>query len=404
LTLDEKLKESGERVDPMYLIDLGTTTPTAVNIEYHAAIIRERAIRRLIINESAGLSRDAGAITEELDQLILRINKLAKDIDRPLNRNEEPRIMSDYFDDVIEKTEEAVRRLDQKGVLREIPTGIRDLDNISGGLDRQSLTVLAARPSEGKTALALWILGNVAASVGPCLFFSLEMDASEIASRYLYSRADFPFSSSEVSMERCRDLYKTAKDLRDVELYADPTPRLNIQEICRRAELFAAEHGEPAMICIDYLTLISEPDNTGKRRFSDGNYRLYVQEITRECKLLARNLNCSVLLVAQFNREIERSKDKRKPRMSDIRESGSIEQDADMILLPYRDEEMELHKPGNRKLLIAKNRNGRTGEIQYYFRPDSTRISDADWRGLDAPPAPSSYYEPSNKDDEEAPF
>lgn len=373
LTLTESLKAINELENAggeVYLFELAKNTPTVANISAYAEIVRERSILRQLIEASGYIAELAfnpeGRDTKELlDNAESKIFKIAEqraqgqgpvDISTLLAKTTE-RI------DVLYHSDEPITGLS---------TGFSDLDEITSGLQNGDLVIVAGRPSMGKTALAMNIVEHAAIkSKKPILVFSMEMPGESLAMRMMSSLGhidqhkvrtgklhdeDWPRLTSAVSM------------LSEAALYIDDTPSMSPAELRARARRLVRAHKNIGLIVIDYLQLMHIP---GFREGRVGE----ITEISRTLKALAKELNVPVLALSQLNRSLEQRTDKR-PQMSDLRESGAIEQDADMIVFIYRDEVYHEDSPdkGIAEIIIAKQRNGPIGKIKLTFLGQYTRF------------------------------
>lgn len=352
-----------------YLGTLANNTPSTANIVAYAAIVRERAILRRLIHVSGEISataynlegRSAQDVLDKAEERILEISEIGhrRGTFQPLNA-----LLS-----------QAVDRIDQlfrsESPLTGVPTGFTDVDNLTSGLQAGDLVIIAGRPSMGKTSLAMNIAEN--AAVGhkiPVAIFSLEMPGSQLAMRMMASLGrinahkvrtgkldddDWPRLTSAVSL------------LNEAPIFIDDTAGITPMELRARARRLKREHGL-GMIIVDYLQLMQSTD-------TEENRATEISNITRSLKGLAKELEVPLIAMSQLNRSVESRTDKR-PVMSDLRESGAIEQDADVILFIYRDEVYNKESPekGTAEIIIAKQRNGPIGEVRLTFLGEYTRF------------------------------
>jgi replicative DNA helicase len=354
---------------------LFTFTPTAANAGYYLEIVREKFILRQIIGactESAGRAyEDQGEVNillDEVEQRILAINEIR------FRQQIVP--MKDLVIEAIQTIETMYER---RGALTGLPTGFKDLDRLTSGLHAAEMIVVAARPSMGKTALAMNIAEHVAlVAKHPVAVFSLEMSSQQLVQRLLCSRA-------RVNLQKLRDgflserdfpnLTQAASKLAESQMYIDDTAGLSILELRAKARRLKSMYNIQ-LIVIDYLQLL----RSTSRRAQD-NRQLEIAEISAGIKGLAKELNLPIIVLAQLNRQPE-ARSGGKPRLSDLRESGSIEQDADLVALLVRaevyedDEEARAEKAGEAELIIAKQRNGPVGEVRLTFLKEFTRFED----------------------------
>lgn len=338
-----------------YLASLTESMGSSANVSIYAKIISEKAVLRRLIqsaNEIISLSYDGGKSTEEvLDNAEATIFSIA-----------ERRIRNSYFPlkEVIKKNIEAIERFQEyRDSVTGVPSNYRDLDKITAGFQKSDLIIIAARPSMGKTALALNIARNAAVDSGvPVGVFSLEMSKEQLAMRLLCSEArvdSHKIRTGFLSQQECAKLLNAAGQFMDVPIYIDDTPALSPLELRAKARRMMADQGL-GMVIVDYLQLMRGRESAERREQE-------ISEISRSLKGLAKELDIPVIALSQLNRKVEERHDKR-PQLSDLRESGAIEQDADLIAFIYRDEVYNRESPdrGIAEILIGKQRNGPSGE------------------------------------------
>lgn len=354
----------------LYLFELFNNTPTSANVIAYAQIIRERSVLRQLIQVSGDIAenaynpsgRESFSLLDDAERKVFEIGN------QHGGRGSGPVELKDYLSKAVDKVD-ALYHSDS--ALTGISTGFTDLDNLTSGLQKGDLIILAARPSMGKTSLALNIAEHAAIKQTPVLVFSMEMPGESLALRMLSSLGridqhhvrtgkinddDWPRITSAVSM------------LSEAKMYIDETGSLTPTELRARARRVAKEHGGLGLIVIDYLQLMQVPSIVNNRVAE-------ISEISRSLKALAKELNVPVIALSQLNRSLEQRPDKR-PVMSDLRESGAIEQDADLIAFIYRDEvyHPETESKGIAELIIAKHRNGPIGKINLTFLGRYTRF------------------------------
>lgn len=364
VTVTEELKRKGtyDKVGGAgYLTNIINLVPTSAHIENYARIVKEHAIRRSLIAQSTKLielSYDEGIpVPELLEQAETGIFSLTQE---QLKRDFIPikDALAVSFDrlDELQKT---------SGKLRGVPTGFRDLDSKLAGMQDSNLIILASRPGQGKTSLALNIAQFVAVNAGLTVgIFSLEMSQEELVDRLLVGQADIDAWRLKTGRLDEKDFERLASamgELAEAPLFIDDTPGSSMAEIRTKARRLQIEHGLKFLI-VDYLQLIIGRNLENRVQV--------VSEISQQLKNLARELKIPVLAVSQLSRAVE-SRGTRKPQLADLRESGAIEQDADVVMFLYRE---DLEKPEAVTLDIQKHRNGPTGEIQLMFRSDRTRF------------------------------
>lgn len=369
VTVTSQLKKMGKYKDvggASYLTELTNIVPTSANIEVYAKIVGDHYVRRKLIESSATIAHEAFDEKEEVKQILDKAEGSILSI-------AEHRSHQDFIPvkDALAESFDRLDELHKKGSsLRGISTGFPDLDNKLAGMQDSNLLILAARPGQGKTAFALNIAQNVAVvqkqTVG---FFSLEMSKEELVDRLLVSQADvdaWRLKTGRLSDDDFTRLSEAMGELAEAPLYIDDTPGLNIFEMRTKARRLQVSKNLKFLI-VDYLQLV-DPG----RRFD--NRVQEVSMVSQSLKNLARELKVPVLAVSQLSRAVE-SRGSKTPQLADLRESGAIEQDADVVMFIYR-QEQETTNWENQiiKLLIAKHRNGPLGEIDLIFRGDRIKF------------------------------
>lgn len=344
-----------------YLAELASSVATSVNAVHHAQIVLDKAVRRKVIRES-GITSEA-AQTDELEALVDRVNRMWKDI-LPGHALGGLLHVSETIPGLLESIQDKLSQARSgRRVYKATRTGYTDLDNFTGGMDNHELVILAARPSLGKTSLAVGITYNVARTQGPVFFFSIETPADRLLESMICGAASFSLEemrAGRINKTDVERLLQYTDEINRLPIYIDDTAR-SIDQIITRAEVAAERFGKPRLIVIDYLQLISAP------YLQKNNIYERVTEVSRRCQGIPKIMGCPLLLLAQLNREVE--KDNRDPRMSDLRESGSIEQDAFQIWFITLPEGISKEEEGSRKIVVAKNKDGRTGNLDLFFRP-----------------------------------
>src|SRR5438270_2718958 len=358
-----------------FVTSLFTFVPTAANVGYYLEIVRDKYILREIISAATESVRRA---YEEQDE----VNNLLDEVEQRIFAVGEDRFKGEMLsmkEQVISTLESIEKLFENKGAITGVSTGFRDLDKLTSGLHSSEMIVIAARPSMGKTALAMNIAEHAAIEVKlPVAIFSLEMSAQQLVQRMLCSRA-------RVNLAKTRDgflaeadfprLTHAASKLAEAKIFIDDSAGLTILELRAKARRLKAQQNVQ-LIIVDYLQLL----RSTSRRAQD-NRQLEISEISAGLKGLAKELKIPVIVVAQLNRQPEQ-RTGGKPRLSDLRESGSIEQDADLVGLLVRpemyeeDDEARQEKSGEAELIIAKQRNGPVGEIPLTFLKEFTRFED----------------------------
>ncbi len=381
--LVERLKNSGqfEAVGgAAYLADVLQSVPTAANAVYYAEIVKNKATLRSLIHSSTEILRDAYDESHEPREMLARAEQKIFSILDDRGAGE----LSNIRDILQEAMVRIDARMKHEHVIGGIETGFRDFDTLTGGLHDSELIILASRPSMGKTAMALNIAEHSSLNSGTAtLFVSLEMSSVELADRMLCSLAEVNgqrLRNGTISNDDRRKLVAKAAEMSQAPLFVDDTPNRTMTEIAAAARRLKRK-AKLGLVIIDYLQLI-EPDNPRDPRQEQ------VAKIARRLKGLARELKLPVLCLAQLNRQAEITRDNR-PRLSHLRESGAIEQDADVVMFIHREEYYQSNEEdrakvaGQADLIIAKQRNGPIGELKLSWHKDTTRFRDSAVRPYD---------------------
>tara|TARA_B100000941_G_C28483446_1_gene543566 strand:- start:80 stop:1558 length:1479 start_codon:yes stop_codon:yes gene_type:complete len=380
LTVTSQLKKNG-KLDyvggTLYVSQLTTKVNSASNIEYHARIILEQSIKRQLIEVSTEVQKEAYEDTSDVFDLLDNTEQSLFDIS-------ESHISKNYSQ-VKGLMKEAIDELQAKKTKKDgitgVPSGFIDLDNITSGWQASDLVIIAGRPSMGKTALVLSMMRN--ASIDhemPIALFSLEMSSLQIVNRLISSEAEL--DSDKIKKGNLKDyewqqlLHKTDQ-LNNAKIFIDDTPALSILELRAKSRRLKSQHDIQCII-VDYLQLMS-----GEYGKSSGNREQEIASISRSLKAIAKELNVPVIALSQLSRAVETRGGDKRPVLSDLRESGSIEQDADMVLFIYRadryditeDEEGNL-TAGIAEVLLRKNRNGPTGKVKLKFIERFAKFAD----------------------------
>ena len=376
ITVYEKLQSQGkgEEIGGLaYLNSLAQYVPSASNIRRYAEIVRERGILRKLVTASDEIATNAfntqgrpvDKILDEAEQKIFNIGEEGSRMKQGFQA------MDTLVVDLLDRVQEMA---DNPNDITGVPTGFIDLDRMTSGLQAGDMVVLAARPSMGKTALAVNIAEHVALHEGlPVAIFSMEMGASQLAVRVVGSIARIDqghLRTGKLSDDEWPRLTEAIEKLRNVSLHIDETPGLTPTELRANARRLARQCGKLGLIVVDYLQLMSgSAGSQGENRATE------LGEISRGLKMLAKELQCPVIALSQLNRSVETRTDKR-PMMSDLRESGAIEQDADIIMFIYRDDyyNKDSKEPNVAEVIIGKQRNGPTGTVKLYFQKSQTRF------------------------------
>ncbi|MEO8935254.1 MAG: replicative DNA helicase [Burkholderiaceae bacterium] len=370
LTSSGKIDEVGGLV---YINALAQNTPSAANIRRYAEIVRGRSVMRRLVTVSDEIAESAfspnGRETDQiLDEAESKIFAIAEEGARGSQGFVE---LQPLLAKVVERIDELYHR-DNPSDITGVPTGFADLDGKTSGLQPGDLIIVAGRPSMGKTAFSLNIGEHVAIDQGlPVAVFSMEMGGSQLAMRMLGSvgRLDqHKVRTGQLGDDDWPRLTSAIAKMQDAQLFIDETPALNSLELRARARRLAKQCGKLGLIIIDYIQLMSA-SSSGENRATE------ISEISRSLKALAKELQCPVIALSQLNRSLEQRPNKR-PVMSDLRESGAIEQDADVILFIYRDEVYNPDSPdkGTAEIIIGKQRNGPIGSVQLAFHGQFTKF------------------------------
>ena len=379
----ERLKTQGdfERIGgAAALADVVQAVPHAAHATHYAAIVRDKALLRSMIDAGTDILRDAYEASDEPRQLLARAEeKIFSILERRSSAEAKP--IQSVLEEVMVRMD---ARMKHEHTIGGVETGFTDLDQLCGGLHNSELVILAARPSMGKTAFAMNIAEHAAINLKqPVLFVSLEMAALELADRLLCSAAQVNghrLRNGTISQEDRRRLVQKSSEIGAAPLFIDDTPSRTLTEIAAVARRLKRKQGL-SMIVIDYLQLI-EPDNPRDPRQEQ------VARIARRLKGMSRELDIPVLCLAQLNRQAEVSRDNR-PRLNHLRESGAIEQDADVVMFVHREEYYQTNDEdrervrGQAEIIIAKQRNGPIGDVKLLWQHDFTRFVNLEHRPYD---------------------
>jgi replicative DNA helicase len=375
--LNQKLVDDGA-LDAIggleYLVELANAVPSASNVMHYARLVREKAAIRQLIEAAGDIlydayhsPDDAQGILEEAEQRIFKIAQQAEQT--------QVESLSALLQEAM-----TIIEANQGRQITGLPTGYRDLDSVTGGLQRGEMIILAARPSMGKTALALNVAEQMAMQGVGVGVFSLEMSKQQLVQRVLSARSGIDshrFRRNMLSRDDFRRLMVACDELQDSPMFIDDTPGLTLLQMRAKARRMVAKHDVKALF-IDYLQLLSTRGRSESRQVE-------VSEISRGIKAMARELDLPVVCLSQLNRAAEQ-REGHRPRLSDLRESGSIEQDADVVAMLHREEyfhqadpewiEENEEKRGLAELIIAKQRNGPTGTVKLAWSADTMRFRD----------------------------
>jgi replicative DNA helicase len=370
VTLSDKLRASGEleRVGGMSeLARLANFVPTAANVEYYAKNVADKAVVRRLIGAATEIASTAYRGSDELDELLDKAEQVIFQVAQRRTRQGYV-ALKDVLVETLERLEHAASH---GGETLGLPSGLGDLDRITTGFQPSDLVILAARPSVGKSSLAHNIARNACIKADvPVMIFSLEMSKEQVAQRLLCSEAAIPsqkLRNGFLDEDEWRRLSSALGRLGEARIFIDDTPGVSVMEIRTKCRRLKAEFGL-GMIIVDYLQLMRSSHKAENRQQE-------ISEISRSLKGLARELNVPVIALSQLSRAVEQ-RQKQIPQLSDLRESGAIEQDADVVMFLYADPEMD--QQNTIELIVAKQRNGPTGSLRLFFSRDICRFEDLD--------------------------
>ncbi|MBU7007516.1 replicative DNA helicase [Phosphitispora fastidiosa] len=376
ITLSEELKQSGQ-LDQVggvsYVAGLANSVPTSANVEHYARIVLEKSLLRRLISVSTRITQMGYEGEEDTEALLDRAEQMIFELAQRKSRSGFAHLKS-----ILMETFERIEFLHQnKGGITGVPSGFADLDKLTSGFQPSDLVIVAARPSMGKTALCL----NIAQYASlrkelPVAVFSLEMSREQLVTRMLCAEAmvdQQKVRTGQLADKDWQQLTMAAGPLARASLFIDDTPGITPMEMRAKCRRLKAEHGL-SLIVIDYLQLMQ-----GGRKRTE-NRQQEISDISRSMKMLAREIQAPVIALSQLSRAVEQRQDKR-PMMSDLRESGSLEQDADIVMFIYRDEYYhpeDSEKKGQAEIIVAKQRNGPVGSVDLGFMKEYTKFVNLD--------------------------
>ncbi|WP_300623588.1 replicative DNA helicase [uncultured Megasphaera sp.] len=381
ITLPEELRRM-KKLDDVggleYILSLPNLVATAANIEYHANIVAEKALARNIITTCTELTSEAYDGEKEPEDLL-------DDAERRILQISESKRRGDFapVGVVVEETLDKITKLyENKAGITGLPTGFRDLDRLTSGLQPSDLILVAARPSMGKTAFTLNIAQNVGVKQHKTVaFFSLEMSQEQLVQRLLCQIAHIDSQKLRTGQLNSDDEWTKLTDACDklyqAPIYIDDTPGISVTEMRSKARRLKAEHGLD-LIIVDYLQLMQGRNSESRQQ--------EISEISRSLKALARELKVPLIALSQLSRSVESRQDKR-PMLSDLRESGALEQDADIVSFLYREDyyDKETENQHITEIILAKHRNGPVGSVKLYFKGEYTLFLNLDTTHEDRP-------------------
>ncbi len=389
-TVTEELKNHNELESvggPVYLTQLTSKIVSAANVDYHARIVAQKYIQRELIRVSTEIqTRSFDDSIDVTDLLDFSENALFQVAEGNIKREVAP--INAVIKDAIREIEEAGKRED---ALVGIPSGFTRLDRLTSGWQKSELIIIAARPSMGKTALALSMARNMSIDHGKNVaIFSCEMSSIQLVNRLIIAETDIPgdkIRNGRLSEEEWKQLDTRIKKLVQAPIFIDDTPAISIFELRAKCRRLKAQH-KLDIVIVDYLQLMSGPDNAGSREQE-------VSNISRSLKSIAKELNVPIIALSQLNRSVEMRGGTKRPLLSDLRESGAIEQDADMVVFIHRQEKFGFtafddgtSTKGIAEIILAKNRNGPVDDVRLKFREEKAQFVDLDEFDFEETPEP----------------
>ena len=386
LTVTQQLRKTGDLElvgGPYYISSLTNRVASAANIEFHARIVLQKFIQRELIRISSETIRESYEDTSDVLELLDKAERNLFGIAES-NIRRKYETMSGLVAKALKEVETAAS---QKSGVTGVPSGFTELDRVTAGWQRSDLIIIAARPGMGKTAFVLSLARNAAVQFNkPIAFFSLEMSSIQLVNRLVSSETEIDtekLKKGRLEAHEWQQLNMRVGPLTNAPIYIDDTPALSVFELRAKCRRLAAEK-KIELIIIDYLQLMQVPGNKENRATE-------ISEISRSLKALAKELNVPVIALSQLNRSVETRKESKVPQLSDLRESGAIEQDADMVMFLYRPEyygttsnEMGETVEGETHIHIAKHRNGSTGQVKVRFIKEYQKFVDMEEDNFDA--------------------
>jgi replicative DNA helicase len=373
ITLADELDERGELEDvggKVRVQELAATVPATANAGHYAQIVRENSTLRGLIRAGGAIAQLGWERPGEATELVDQAEQIVFDLSQQRARGE-----FSHIEELLKESFERITALYESGAdVTGVPSGFRDLDRITSGFQEGNLVIVAARPSMGKSALGLCIAANIAVRKNvPVALFTLEMSKSEVTQRLMCSEAKVEsqrLRTGKLAAEDWPRLTAACDKLARAPIYVDDTGSITMMEIRSKARRLKAKHPELGLIIIDYLQLMTS-GTTAENRVQE------VSQISRSLKVLARDLDVPILALSQLSRAVEQRHDKR-PILSDLRESGSLEQDADIVVFIYRDEyyDDESDQQGLAEIHVAKHRNGPTDTVKLSFLRRYAKFAD----------------------------
>lgn len=397
LTVTEELRSKGlldEVGGPVYLAQLSSRVGSAAHLEYHAKIVAQKFIQRELIRVSSEIQNRAFDDSIDVDDLLdYSEMELFKVAEGNIKRETEP--ISIVVSEALKRLDEASKREDG---LSGVPCGFTELDRLTSGWQPSDLIIVAARPSMGKTAFVLSMARNMSVDYKvPIAFFSLEMSSIQLVNRLIVSETEISHDkirNGKLNPSEWNHLTTKITDLKNSKIFIDDTPALSIFELRAKCRRLKAQHDIGAIV-IDYLQLMTGPNE------SKGNREQEVSTISRSLKAIAKELDVPILALSQLNRSVETRGGNKRPQLSDLRESGAIEQDADMVIFIHRPEYYGFSEDeegnslvGLAEIIVAKHRNGPVGDLKLRFRKELAKFTDIDNFEYVAHPASDGTFAP----------
>jgi replicative DNA helicase len=389
-TVTEELRNHNELESvggPVYLTQLTSKVVSAANVDYHSRIVAQKYIQRELIRVSTEIqTRSFDDSIDVTDLLDFSENALFQVAEGNIKREVAP--INAIIKEAIKEIEEAGKRED---ALVGIPSGFTKLDRLTSGWQKSELIIIAARPSMGKTALALSMARNMAIDHGKKVaIFSCEMSSIQLVNRLIIAETDIPgdkIRNGRLSEEEWKQLDSRIKKLVQAPIFIDDTPAISIFELRAKCRRLMAQH-KLDIVIMDYLQLMTGPENAGSREQE-------VSNISRSLKSIAKELNVPIIALSQLNRSVEMRGGTKRPLLSDLRESGAIEQDADMVVFIHRQETFGIpafddgsSTKGIAEIILAKNRNGPVDDVKLRFREEKAQFIDLDEFDFEETPEP----------------
>ncbi|MEE0510505.1 MAG: replicative DNA helicase [Peptococcaceae bacterium] len=371
VTMTNKLRKENllEKAGGVFYLGQIAAAPSSIyNVQQYAKIVQEKSTMRQLIKISDRIRNRCYEDAEPVESILDDAERLVLDISKQRQRNDVTRV-DEIVSTNLEQIEEASKQVDE---ITGIPSGFIDLDHMTNGWQRSDLIILAARPAMGKTALCLNMAANTAVDYHyPVAVFSLEMSKEQLVMRMLAAAARIDqkrLRTGQLNADEWGAFLQKIGPLSSAPIYIDDTPAITIRELRAKARRLQSREGDLGLILVDYLQLMGGSGHSENRQQE-------VSEISRSLKALARELNVPIIALSQLSRTVEQTKDKR-PQLSHLRESGSLEQDADIVLFIHREEyyNEDTDRRGIADLIIAKHRNGPTGTVELAFQNELTRF------------------------------